>query len=54
MTGIAESVSTASTFDQSVWYWPKSLVTPKSRVFALSSVMKIRGNQRSFQKGTRL
>ena len=52
--GRAESVSTVSTLGQSVVYWPCSRVTASRTVLADSFVMKMRGNHRSFQMGTRL
>jgi len=53
-TGTEDSVSTARTLDQSVWYCPNRRVTPSRSVFDFSSEMNIRGNQRSFQNGTML
>ena len=54
MTGRADSVSRAKTRGQSVAYCPCRRVTASSTVFLSSWVMKIKGNHKSFQMGTRL
>ena len=54
ITGRADMARIVSTFGQSVEYCPCSRVTASSTVLEDSFVMKISGNHRSFQIGTRL